>query len=436
MNSNTWLVIRREFLERVSKKSFIITTLLMPLLMVLLMVAPAWIMGLNSSGEKVIGVIDSRDSIGAKLQSDEYVRFVMLTQSCDSAMADESLDGILEIGPNIVDNPDNARLYTRDAAPIEVTADITSQLTRIIETERMEAYNIENLDRIIKEVQVDVNLSTARITDDNEATDTSQILSMAIGFAMTFVLYMFLLMYGQMVMTSIIEEKNNRVLEVMVSSVKPTHLMMGKIVGVGLVAVVQVVIWGVLIGTFTSLILPTIMPAELMADVNAYSAGSLTASQAATDYFLVQAIATVGSLGFIIKIFGFMLLFLIGGFLFYAAINAAIGSSVDNIQDSSQLQIFVVVPVLVGMVFAMSVVNDPTSSLAMWLSFIPFTSPMVMMSRIPFDIPVWQIVVSLVVLYISFVAMVWLAAKIYRVGIFMYGKKPSIKELIRWARYK
>nr|MDE6321695.1 ABC transporter permease [Muribaculaceae bacterium] len=431
MNSNIWLVIRREFLERVTKKSFIITTLLMPIIMLALMVAPAAIMSLNTSDAKVIGVLDSRDSIGSKLQSDEYVKFVMLTQARDEAMTDETLDGILEIGPNIVDNPNNVRLYSRDAAPAEVTADITNQLNRIIETERMEAYNIDNLDKIIKEVQVDVNLSTARITSDNDTTDTSQMLSMIIGFVMTFVLYMFLLMYGQMVMTSIIEEKNNRVLEVMVSSVKPTHLMMGKIVGVGLVAVVQVVIWGALIATFSSILMPMIMPAELMADVNAYSAGTLTAAQANTDIDLVQAIATLGSLGFILKIFGYILLFLIGGFLFYAAINAAIGSSVDNIQDASQLQVFVVIPVLLGMVFALSVVNDPTSSMAMWLSFIPFTSPMVMMARIPFDIPGWEIVVSLVILYISFVLMVWIAAKIYRVGIFMYGKKPSIKELIR-----
>lgn len=436
MNSNIWLVIRREFLERVTKKSFIITTLLMPLIMVALMIAPAAIMQLNTSDAKVIGVIDSRDSIGAKLQSDQNVKFVMLTQSRNEAMGDESLDGILEIGPNIVDKPDNVRLYTRDAAPIEVTTDITGQLNRIIETERMEAKGIPNLDKIIEEVKVDVNLSTARITSDNDTTDTSQMLSVVIGFVMTFVLYMFLLMYGQMVMTSIIEEKNNRVLEVMVSSVKPTHLMMGKIVGVGLVAVVQVVVWGALIAAFSSLLLPIIMPADLMADVNAYSAGSLTAAQATTDFDLVQAIATLGSLAFILKIFGFILLFLIGGFLFYAAINAAIGSSVDNIQDASQLQVFVVIPVLLGMVFALSVVNDPTSTLAMWLSFIPFTSPMVMMARIPFDIPAWEIVLSLVILYISFVAMVWIAAKIYRVGIFMYGKKPTIKELIRWARYK
>lgn len=436
MNSNIWLVIRREFLERVTKKSFIITTLLMPLIMVALMIAPAAIMQLNTSDAKVIGVIDSRDSIGAKLQSDQNVKFVMLTQSRNEAMGDESLDGILEVGPNIVDKPDNVRLYTRDAAPIEVTTDITGQLNRIIETERMEAKGIPNLDKIIEEVKVDVNLSTARITSDNDTTDTSQMLSVVIGFVMTFVLYMFLLMYGQMVMTSIIEEKNNRVLEVMVSSVKPTHLMMGKIVGVGLVAVVQVVVWGALIAAFSSLLLPIIMPADLMADVNAYSAGSLTAAQATTDFDLVQAIATLGSLAFILKIFGFILLFLIGGFLFYAAINAAIGSSVDNIQDASQLQVFVVIPVLLGMVFALSVVNDPTSTLAMWLSFIPFTSPMVMMARIPFDIPAWEIVLSLVILYISFVAMVWIAAKIYRVGIFMYGKKPTIKELIRWARYK
>ncbi len=436
MNSNIMLVIRREFFERVTKKSFIITTVLMPLLMVALMAAPALIMSLNTSETKLIAVIDGGSGMGQKLESDEVVKFEIFQGTLQNAMADEKFDGVLDIGSNIVWQPENLRLYTHDAAPLDVIQEISSQLNHNIEAERMAQKNIEGLQAIIDEVQVDIDLPTSRITEDNETTESSQMLSTFIGFAMTFVLYMFLLMYGQMVMTSIIEEKNNRVLEIMVSSVKPTHLMMGKIVGVGLVAVTQVVIWGILIGLFSTVVMPMIMPDQLMADVTAYSANQLDAAKASTDIGMVQAIATLSSLAFILKIFGFMLLFLIGGFLFYAAINAAIGSSVDNIQDAGQLQVFVVIPVLLGMVFAMGVVNDPNSSLAMWLSFIPFTSPMVMMARIPFEIPVWQIVVSLILLYASFVAMVWIAAKIYRVGIFMYGKKPSVKELIRWARYK
>lgn len=166
------------------------------------------------------------------------------------------------------------------------------------------------------------------------------------------------------------------------------------------------------------------------------SAGTLDAATASFDPEMLQTIATIGSVAYIAKLFGYMMLFLIGGFLFYASIFAAIGSAVDNIQDASQLQSFAILPILVALIFAFTVANDPNSTIAVWLSIIPFTSPMVMLSRIPFDIASWQIWLSVGLLYISFVLMAWIAAKIYRVGIFMYGKKPTIADLIRWARYK
>lgn len=435
MSSNIGIIIRREYVERVSKKSFIVTTLLMPVLMLLLSAAPALIMSVNTSETKNIIVIDDSGIILPRLESDKVVAFSSTSLPLDSIMAGEGYDGILLIEKDIVEQPDNMRFYTRDAASSEVTGNIERQVESIVERVRIESYGISNLNEILEDVDVDVALQTMRINDENEATDSSTLLSTVIGMVMAFILYIFLIMYGQMVMTSIIEEKNNRVLEIMVSSVKPSHLMMGKIVGVGLVAVTQVVLWGLLLSAISAFVMPAILPESMAVDVAAYQAGTLDAG-VSVDMEFVKVLSTLGSVGYIAGLFGNMLLFLIGGFLFYAAINAAFGSAVDNVQDAGQLQMFVVLPIILGLVFGVSVVNDPSSPLALWMSFIPFTSPMVMMARIPFGIPAWEIVLSLVILYGSFLAMVWIAAKIYRVGIFMYGKKPNLKELIRWARYK
>ena len=253
---------------------------------------------------------------------------------------------------------------------------------------------------------------------------------------MTLSLYMFLLMYGQLVMSSIIEEKSNRVLELMVSSVKPLQLMLGKILGIGLVAVVQVVIWGILVCCVSAFVLPLLIPEGLADQMALMNAGTFNASTSTFDPDMVKALSLFSSVGYIAKLFIYILFFLVGGFLFYASIFAAIGSAVDNAQDASQLQTFATLPIILALMVALSVGQDPNTPIALWTSFIPFTSPMVMLARVPFDIPSWQIWVSIVVLFASFVVMAWIAAKIYRVGIFMYGKKPTIKDLIRWARYK
>lgn len=308
-----------------------------------------------------------------------------------------------------------------------------------MEDRRLEAYNIADLDRILDEVKADVTLTTRRVDEEQGERDSlSSDISFGIGLFMTFVLYMFLLLYGQMVMTSIIEEKNNRVLELVVSSVKPVQLMLGKIIGVGLVAVVQVAIWAVLICLMTAFLLPALLPADVAAQMAAAQAGGATQAMAdgsGMSLEALQAFSLLTSVGYILKIFLYLTVFLIGGFLFYASIFAAIGSTVDNIQDASQLQSFAILPIILALVFSMTVASDPNSPLAFWLSVIPFTSPMVMMARIPFDIPQWQIWTSAAVLYASFVAMAWVAGKVYRVGIFMYGKKPTVKDLVRWARY-
>lgn len=440
MNSNIGIIISREFKERVAKKSFIITTLLTPLLMVLMMAAPALIMNFSTPSKRTLAVVDHSGVIVPALveaQKDlDYLTLVMEKGPEDKAISHDKYDGVLVIGSDVVENPSNVLLYMHDSGSMELEQALNSAIEKGIENQRLRKYDIDNLEEILKDTQVNVSMKTIRIDDDGEVRDVSTTMSMILGIGMTFILYMFLILYGQMVMTSIIEEKNNRVLELMVSSARPVDLMLGKIIGVGLVAILQIVIWGVLICVMSAFLMPAILPQEVMSEVSMFNAGTLDVAASQYDPDMLRAISIFSSVGYIAKLFCFMTLFLIGGFLFYASIFAAIGSSVDNVQDASQLQTFALLPIILALVFSMSVANDPNSTVAFWLSMIPFTSPMVVLARLPFDMPMWEVWVSLAILVVSFVAMAWFAGKIYRIGIFMYGKKPKLKDLIRWARYK
>ena len=439
MKSKINIIIGREYMERVSKKSFILTTFLMPILMIGLMLAPALITIFNTPESRKIAVIDDSGIIAPMLQNSEEVEFVNTASTLDAAKADESIEGILVIGENVMTSPSDVSLYTRDASSMVLEQVVATQINMSIEQIRLaevqKVHNIDNLPEIIGGIHSNVVLQTFRIDEESEQSSSSG-LAFAIGMIMTMLLYIFLLLYGQLVMTSIIEEKNNRVLEIVVSSVKPAQLMMGKILGIGAVAVTQVLIWAALITAISAYALPAMLPADVMSEVSLLSSGQLSAADATNDIGLLQAIMQLGDVSYILMLFGYLLLFLIGGFLFFAAIYAAIGSAVDNIQDAGQLQSVVIVPIILGLIFSMSVVNEPNSTLATVLSMVPFTSPMVMMARIPFGIPTWEIITSLLVLYVSFLFMVWVSAKIYRVGTFMYGKKPSIKELLKWINYK
>lgn len=419
MKSPLAIIISREYLERVKRKSFIISTLLMPILMIGLMLAPALIMAFSTPDDKTVAVVDrTPEQIGKKLEKEAELTFVDAGNDYKAAMADEDYDAVLVINKDAVSRPDGIRLYSREAASMQAESAISGQLESIIEKERLKAYDIVNLAQIMKELDVDVTLETFRITDGEDASETSSIASYLIGIIMSLMLYTFIMLYGQMVTTSIIDEKSNRVLEIVVSSVSPNALMMGKIVGIGLVAITQILIWGVLLTGCSFWIMPLVSNAAVAAGDGALDLGML------------------GSPWYIAELFGYIALFLIGGYLFYSSIYAAVGSAVDNIQDASQLLSIAIIPIILGLLLSMQAAQDPSSGLAFWASMIPLTSPMVMMSRIPFGIPGWQILLSLVILYASFVGMVWIAAKIYRVGIFMYGKKPTVVELIRWARYK
>lgn len=435
MNSKTALIIRREYLERVKKKSFVVTTILMPLLMLGLMLMPALIMEFAGNEMRTVRVVDDSGMIADSLRNTSDVEFEQVGVSLNEALADSVYDAVLYIPAEVLNGSKNISLYTSGASSMNLEKELTDQVNEIIETLRLKNYNIENLDKIMSEVQSNVGLSSYR-TDAESQQESSTAVSYLLGVVLTLLLYMCLIIYGQMVMTSIIEEKNNRVLEIVVSSVKPTQLMLGKICGIGLVAVTQIVIWGVLITLMSAFLLPAILPSSILADVAAMNAGTVDVASMSTDAELLGAIAMIGNVGYVIQLFALLILFLVGGFMLYSAVYAAVGSAVDNIQDAGQLQSVIIVPIILGIMFGMMAANDPNSQLSVVMSIIPFTSPMVMMARIPFGIPGWEVAVSLVVLYASFFVLVWLAAKIYRVGIFMYGKKPTLSELIKWARYK
>lgn len=433
--NNLGIVIEREYRERVAKKSFLITTLLMPVLMLMLMVAPSAMLFFGGQSQSDILVIDNSGVIVPHLKSDENVRYTVTSGiSVDSALRRDDCTGVLVIPRDVVE-AENAkvRLFTNGPSSISLEENITGQINSTIEDIRLRQYNIDNLSEILDKVHSEIVLSSKR-NDKESDEESSAGLSFGLGILLTFVLYMFLLIYGQMVMTSIIEEKGNRVLELVVSSVKPSQLMMGKIVGVALVALTQIVIWTVLMGAMITFVLPAVIPPELAADIASANAGNLDA--VSSDIDLVKAFAMFGNVGYMMGIMFVLMLFLVFGFLLYSALFAAIGSAIDNIQDASQLTTIITIPIILGLIFSFQAANDPMGPVAFWLSMFPLTSPMVMMARVPFGIPAWEIVLSIAILIVSTLFIIWMAGKIYRVGIFMYGKKPNLKELMRWVKYK
>lgn len=439
------IIIGREFNERVRKKSFIITTLLTPLLMIGLMVAPMLLTQYSGSEQKCIAVVDDSKLVGGQLQSNDEILFEQTPLPIEIARTEYSdRFAILHIGKSIMENPGDVRLYTNSTASITLEMNIASQLENVIEEIKLQRLNIEDLPSILASIKTNISLQsysngTPDDGDDESSTGekaNSSIVATVVAYVLSFLLYMFILIYGVMVMQSVIEEKNSRVLEVMVSTVRPMEMMLGKILGVASVALLQIAIWIALIMGIGYFVMPELIPDEMSMAVAMLQQGASPESLGTdTDMGLLQAIATLTDMGYLMKIIGSLLVFMVGGFLLYAALFAAIGSAVDNPQDAQQLQTPVTIPIILSLFVMLSVINDPTSELAFWFSMIPLTSPIVMMARIPYDIPGWEIALSLGILIATFVVVVWGAGKIYRIGILMHGKKPSIKELWKWMRY-
>jgi ABC-2 type transport system permease protein len=428
------LILSREFTERVRKKSFIITTLLTPILMITLMAAPTLIMMLGKTSTKKVVVVDNSPErfVGRQLKSGSTVEFRLLDTGITAAEARAQYSnadrayGILIIGSDILSNPGNLQLILNDASSMSVEESINGQIQDILRTERLSRYEIENIDRILADAGIRVNVQTLKnnvlAVDEDSMEATSTTMSWLLGLTLGMLLYFILIVYGQQVLQSVIDEKQTRVLDVIITSCTPFELMMGKILGIALVAALQIVIWAVLVIGVSSFVMPLLIdPASV---------------QAISDPMMGSAISSFTDVGFLLSLFVQLLVFAVGGFLFYASMYAAIGSAVETPQDAAQFNSIIMMPVILAIIVMMNIMNDPNSGLVFWCSMIPFTSPIVMMARIPFGIPTWQVIVSIIVLFISFFIMTWIAARIFRVGVFMHGKRPTWKDLAAWIKMK
>ena len=428
--SKIGIIISREYKERVRKKSFIITTLLMPILMLGLYLAPTLIMTKGGIDQQQIIVIDDSPNkiVSSQLENNDIVVFNILEnitkQEASSQYADkDSAYGILYLGGNILANPKDLQFYINESASMLVEENIMGQLERIISGERMRSYNIEGIEEIIASTDVSINnLNTIKNDgsgDEDNMKSTSSIFSYLLALFLGLILYMIIILYGQMVMTTVIEEKSSRVLDVIVTTCKPFDIMMGKILGIAAVAATQIAIWGLLIIAGSQFLIPAIASIDPSSE-----AGSAINS----------LLSQITDFGFIIKLVVAMIVYVIGGFLLYASLFAAAGSAVDNAQDGQQFSTIILLPIIFALIIMMQVFNNPNAEVLKWCSMIPFTSPIVMMARIPYGVENWELIVSFIILIATFIATTWIAARIYRIGILTHGKKPSWKDLGQWIR--
>ena len=423
-----WLIIVREFMERVRKKSFVVATFVTPLLMVVMMVAPSLIMLYGSSDQKQVVVVDRSGMVAERLVSTPEVMFIDQSnlskrEACEIYGEDSGVMGVLYVGSEI-ECRDSVQLITNESSSIMIDEAISRQISDIVEREKLRAYDIENLDQILASVATNIELATYENNGTGEEAtmeSTSSGINYVLGLILGMMLYMLLILYGQMVLTSVVEEKSSRVIDVMVTSSTPFQIMMGKILGIAFVALTQVAIWAIMVIAASKFLLPLVFSAELVAT---------------NDMMMQSIIGTLSDTGYLASLFGCLALYMMGGFLLYAALYAAAGSAVDTVQEGQQYNTLIMMPIILAIMLMMTIFNDPNSPVAFWASMVPFTSPIVMIARIPFGIPWWQIVVSLVVLYATYIGVVWFAARIFRVGIFMHGKRPSWRELWQWIRTK
>lgn len=430
------LIIQREYTTRVRKKSFIILTLLMPLLMVALTFLPLWLSTLNESGVKNIAVMDNTGIYAPLLQSTETYQFQVMgvdEQEDPESRLGKDLFAILRITGDLKENPGSVSLTSVKQTPQELQSMIVNVLNEKVTQQKLDALSQSNnvdseaitMVRAIVEGGSNISLKTMRQGDDGSVKESSTELATIIGMVFTILIYMFILMYGNMVMQAVLEEKKSRIVEVMVSSVKPVNLLIGKIVGIGLVGVTQLAIWGILMGVlFSGLSLFISSPeqaAAMSTDMGNFDMEGIMQSITSINWF---------ELGL------FFIIFFVGGYVLYASIFAMFASAVDSEEDTSQFLTPVTLIIMFAFFAGFYSVSNPDGPLAFWASLIPFSSPIVMMVRIPFGIPLWEKLLSIVLLYGTFILISIVAAKIYRVGILMYGKKPSLKEMMKWTRYK
>jgi ABC-2 type transport system permease protein len=452
--NKTLIIIRREYLSRVRKRTFIIMTILGPILFAAMMIIPIWISQIKDTEEKTIAVIDDSMIFLDNFKDSKYLKYEFLQgydiDSAISVMEDQEFYAVLYIPESIVSTGTAvAKMYSHKQPSMSVELEIQNNMEKLLEDTKLQIKGTEvglsknEMRDIIKSVKTNINIQTEKIGNDGERKSTSTEISIIIGYLAGFLIYMFVFLYGSQVMQGVIEEKSNRIVEIIVSSVKPFKLMMGKIIGIALVGLTQFVLWVVLtIGLFAgaqAIFLDNMSGFEQTPQIqqvlgtNTQVGDSPIASELSGH--IGDVLNSLSSIDFPLLIISFLIYFMFG-YLLYAGMFAAVGAAVDSEADTQQFMLPISLPLILGLVVMFSVINNPESSLAWWFSMIPFTSPIVMMVRIPFGVPFTDLLLSWSLLILTFVFMVWLSGKIYKTGILMYGKKVSYKEIWKWIRYK
>ena len=412
-----WLVIKREYLVRVRKKSFIVMTILGPLLLAGLMIAPIYLANQNQE-KRIIAVNQQTDFL---LNDTELIHFITIPDYEVNSLKKKFKNSQYYALLNIMN--EEFTIYSDLQISLNVVQDIENQIEKIIELNNLKKAGIEP--QILEDAKKNIEITTKLIEDDGSSTKSHSEASVGIGFMSGIIIYMFIFMYGTMVMRGVIEEKTNRIVEIIISSLKPFQLMMGKILGVAAVGLTQFILWIIL-----TILISTI--AELTFLDTSNIGNNFNANE--HSIILSQIADITGGIN-LIQIFFLFIFYFLSGYLMYSSLFAAVGSAVDAEADTQQFILPVTIPLILSFILIQPIMDNPNGALAFWLSIIPFTSPIIMMVRLPFGVNNWEILLSMTILICTFIITTWLAGRIYRIGILMYGKKTSYKELWKWIRY-
>ena len=441
-----FLIIQREYLTRVRKKSFLVMTILGPLIFATFLFVPGWLATMEDKEVKDIAVVDSSMLFHNILPETEYIKFHYLNNTgideLRNSFRSSPYHAILFIPQNIIAS-NSLILYSDKQPSLSTRMHISNVIENEIEKQKLITHEIENLSVILKSIETKINLRSIIWTDEGKEKESHTELSMILGYAGGMLIYFFIFLFGSQVMRGVIEEKTSRIIEVIVSSVKPFQLMMGKIIGVGLTGLTQFILWIILTLLFFNIAQKAFFPEfsktpteqVLSQDIMSrqISPGNLAEEETETD-FLKEIYSSLRDVHFG-YLLGLFIFFFLGGYLLYASFFAIIGSAVDNETDTQQFMFPVTVPLIAAIFIMINAINNPEGPLAFWFSMIPLTSPVVMMVRIPFGVKAWELSLSAAILIVTFIGSTWMAAKIYRTGILMYGKKVNYKELWKWLTY-
>lgn len=454
-------VISREYTTRVKKKSFLVTTFVVPILFAAMMVVVFLIMGNTKERKMDVAVVDQSGIVMSHLESGDRVTYTdyssEVPDSIKAHLKDYGKDALVVVSPlDSVKKTVSVQAYSKDPLGVEFTGGLSRKVDDAVEEYRIAQYGIDNLPQIMEDVKSNVKVSEYTLDESGKENVSESGIYMIISMLLGIIIWMFIMMFGGQVMSSVIEEKSSRVVEVLISSVKAVDLMFGKIIGIALVALTQFLLWIVLTVVLTSAASmfmgkdmlksfsgdPQVMaqtvgmtPEQMEAIGGVVAATDTTATEAINSQpdGLQTVMSTLSNIPWTKLIISFLIFFILG-YLLYASLYAAIGSAVESVEDTQQLQMPITIPLMIAYLVILMAFQNPDSPVVVWTSMIPFTSPIVMLARIPYGVPMWQLVLSIALLFFTFVGCAWLSAKIYKVGILMFGKKSTFKDLWKWLK--